>query len=51
MFYYFYVSGMYNSFLEGRDKNYDYELVDNNSDYDDLEIQEQDAQERYFDSD
>lgn len=42
---------MYSSFMEGRDKDYDYSLVDYNSEYDDLELQERDAQERYFDSD
>lgn len=41
---------MHQSFLDGRD-DFDYSVVDQNSDLDDLEIQEMDDQERYFDQD
>lgn len=41
---------MYSSFIEGRDIDFDYDSVDNNEDYDDLEQISQDAEDKYFDS-
>jgi len=46
-----FISNMHNSFLEGRDKDFDYSTVDENQRYDDLLLSERDAEERYFDSD
>ena len=46
-----FVSTMYRSFLEGRDKEFDYATVDDNSQYDDVALQERDAEDRYFDAD
>jgi hypothetical protein len=37
-------------FLEGRDKDFDYSKIDNNSDYDDIKVIEQDNEDKYFDS-
>lgn len=42
---------MYQKFLSGQDGEYDYSKVDNNADYDDLEMETQDEQDRYFDKD
>uniref|UniRef100_A0A1B6EWJ6 CCD97-like C-terminal domain-containing protein n=1 Tax=Cuerna arida TaxID=1464854 RepID=A0A1B6EWJ6_9HEMI len=42
-------SNMFSSFLEGKDADFDYSQVDYNSDYDDLEVQGQDEEEKYFD--
>jgi len=44
-----FVRAAYNSFLEGRDEGFDYRNVDNNSELDNLDIEERDAEERYFD--
>lgn len=41
---------MYSSFIEGRDVDFDYNSVDNNEEYDDLEQISQDAEDKYFDS-
>ncbi|CAH2108286.1 unnamed protein product [Euphydryas editha] len=41
---------MYSSFIEGRDINFDYNTVDNNEEYDDLQQISQDAEDKYFDS-
>ncbi|XP_050347137.1 coiled-coil domain-containing protein 97 [Nymphalis io] len=41
---------MYTSFIEGRDINFDYNSVDNNEEYDDLQQISQDAEDKYFDS-
>ncbi|XP_013179406.1 PREDICTED: coiled-coil domain-containing protein 97 [Papilio xuthus] len=41
---------MYSSFLEGRDEDIDYNSIDNNEQYDDLEQISQDAEDQYFDS-
>lgn len=41
---------MFCSFLEGRDAEVDYNSIDNNEQYDDLEQVSQDAEDRYFDS-
>ena len=38
-------------FLEGRDKDFDYSKIDNNSDYDDIKVIEQDNEDKYFDDD
>lgn len=46
-----FISNMHNSFLEGRDQDFDYSTVDENQRYDDLLLSERDAEERYFDSD
>lgn len=40
---------MYQKFLSGQDTEYDYSNVDNNGDYDDLEMETQDQQDKYFD--
>lgn len=42
---------MYENFLEGKDKDFDYSAVDNNSDLDDLEQIGQDKEDKYFDDD
>jgi len=44
-------STMHRSFLEGRDKDFDYSTVDDDSRYDNILLQERDEQDRYFDSD
>lgn len=41
---------MYSSFIEGRDIDFDYNTVDNNEEYDDLQQISQDAEDKYFDS-
>lgn len=41
---------MCSSFIEGRDVDFDYNTVDNNEEYDDLEQISQDAEDKYFDS-
>lgn len=41
---------MYSSFIEGRDIDFDYNSVDNNEEYDDLQQISQDAEDKYFDS-
>lgn len=41
---------MYSSFIEGRDINFDYNTVDNDEEYDDLQQMSQDAEDKYFDS-
>jgi hypothetical protein len=40
---------MYNKFLNGEDVNFDYETVDFNEEYDDLNVLNQDQQDKYFD--
>ncbi|XP_035776346.1 coiled-coil domain-containing protein 97-like [Anopheles albimanus] len=42
---------MYARFIAGEDKEFDYTKVDDSLEYDDLDIREQDEQERYFDED
>ncbi|XP_075225481.1 uncharacterized protein LOC142326721 [Lycorma delicatula] len=44
-------SSMFNSFLEGKDADFDYSEVDQNSEYDDLDMRDQDEQDKYFNSD
>ncbi|XP_032514986.2 coiled-coil domain-containing protein 97 [Danaus plexippus] len=41
---------MYSSFIEGRDINFDYNSVDQNEEYDDLDQISRDAEDKYFDS-
>ena len=36
-------------FLRGGDEDFDYEAVDNNAEFDDRELEERDAQDKYFD--
>lgn len=45
-----FVTTMYQSFLDGKDADYDYGKVDSNDDLDDLQAQELDEEEKYFDS-
>ncbi|XP_052864535.1 coiled-coil domain-containing protein 97 [Anopheles cruzii] len=42
---------MYARFIAGEDKEFDYSQVDDSLEYDDLDIVEQDEQEKYFDDD
>ncbi|XP_028843052.1 coiled-coil domain-containing protein 97 [Denticeps clupeoides] len=46
-----FISQMHQRFLEGKDKDFDYSEVDENPDYDNLDIVSRDAEERYFDDD
>ena len=46
-----FTSTMYRQFMEGKDKEFDYSTVDENSRYDNLVIQERDEEDRYFDAD
>lgn len=41
---------MYSSFMEGRDTEIDYDSIDNDEQYDDLQQASQDAEDKYFDS-
>ncbi|XP_026315638.1 coiled-coil domain-containing protein 97 [Hyposmocoma kahamanoa] len=41
---------MYSSFMEGRDTEIDYDSIDNDEQYDDLQQASQDAEDQYFDS-
>lgn len=41
---------MYSSFMEGRDTEIDYNSIDNDEQYDDLQQASQDAEDKYFDS-
>lgn len=45
-----FVSVMYERFLSGKDKDFDYADVDDNADYDDIRICDIDEEEKYFDS-
>ncbi|XP_043933492.1 coiled-coil domain-containing protein 97 isoform X1 [Protopterus annectens] len=46
-----FVSRMHQCFLDGKDKNFDYSEIDDNPDYDNLDIVNRDEEERYFDDD
>uniref|UniRef100_A0A4W4EGG4 CCD97-like C-terminal domain-containing protein n=1 Tax=Electrophorus electricus TaxID=8005 RepID=A0A4W4EGG4_ELEEL len=46
-----FLSQMHQSFLDGKDKDFNYSEVDENPDYDNLDIVSRDAEERYFDED
>jgi hypothetical protein len=45
-----FLSVMQTSFLEGRDKDFDYSVVDNNDQYDSLEMKGRDNEDSYFDA-
>lgn len=45
-----FLSVMQTSFLEGRDKDFDYSKVDNNEQYDSLEMRGKDSEDSYFDA-
>lgn len=40
---------MYQSFIDGRDLGFDYSRVDDNSEFDDLDLRERDDEDKYFD--
>lgn len=44
-----FIEVMYQKFMNGQDKEFDYSAVDNNTEYDDLEMETQDEQDKYFD--
>ncbi|CAI9535821.1 unnamed protein product [Staurois parvus] len=46
-----FLSRMYQSFLDGKDKHFDYSEVDDNPEFDNLDIVTRDEEERYFDDD
>ncbi len=45
-----FLSAMQNSFLEGKDKDFDYSVVDQNEAYDSLDMKQKDAEDVYFDT-
>ncbi|XP_029913486.1 coiled-coil domain-containing protein 97 isoform X2 [Myripristis murdjan] len=44
-----FISQMHHRFLDGKDKDFNYSEVDENPDYDNLDIVSRDAEEKYFD--
>ncbi|XP_037545431.1 coiled-coil domain-containing protein 97 isoform X2 [Nematolebias whitei] len=46
-----FISQMHQRFLDGKDKDFNYSEVDNNPDYDNLDIVSRDAEDKYFDED
>ncbi|KAL6457159.1 hypothetical protein MHYP_G00341220 [Metynnis hypsauchen] len=46
-----FLSQMHQRFLDGKDKDFNYSEVDENPDYDNLDIVNHDAEDRYFDED
>ncbi|KAJ0000784.1 hypothetical protein NQD34_005804 [Periophthalmus magnuspinnatus] len=46
-----FISQMHQRFLDGKDEDFDYSEVDENPDYDNLDIVSRDAEEKYFDED
>ncbi|XP_032393000.1 coiled-coil domain-containing protein 97 [Etheostoma spectabile] len=46
-----FISQMHQRFLDGKDKDFDYSEVDENPDYDNLDIVSRDAEDKYFDED
>ncbi|CAG02547.1 unnamed protein product, partial [Tetraodon nigroviridis] len=46
-----FVSQMYQHFLDGKDRDFNYSEVDENPDYDNLDIVSRDAEDKYFDED
>ncbi|XP_063070997.1 coiled-coil domain-containing protein 97 [Engraulis encrasicolus] len=46
-----FLSQMHQRFLDGKDKDFNYSEVDDNPDYDNLDIVSRDAEDRYFDED
>lgn len=45
-----FMNTMYEHFLSGKDREYDYESVDNNAEYDSLQTRQHDEEEKYFDA-
>ncbi|XP_011138360.1 coiled-coil domain-containing protein 97 [Harpegnathos saltator] len=45
-----FLTNMYQSFLDGNDRNFDYSTVDDNEVYDNIKLRNQDEEEKYFDS-
>ncbi|XP_057325326.1 coiled-coil domain-containing protein 97 [Microplitis mediator] len=45
-----FVTHMYQNFLNGHDKEFDYSTIDDNEAYDNVELRTQDEEEKYFDS-
>ncbi|KAM8952271.1 coiled-coil domain-containing protein 97 [Pelodytes ibericus] len=45
------ISRMHQNFLDGKDRDFDYSEVDDNPDFDNLDIVTHDEEERYFDDD
>lgn len=45
-----FVTNMYQNFLDGKDADFDYSTVDDNEAYDNVELRNQDEEEKYFDS-
>ncbi|XP_019885173.1 coiled-coil domain-containing protein 97 [Camponotus floridanus] len=45
-----FITNMYESFLDGKDRDFDYSTVDDNEAYDNVELKNQDEEEKYFDS-
>ncbi|XP_032672448.1 vacuolar protein sorting-associated protein 35-like isoform X4 [Odontomachus brunneus] len=45
-----FLTNMYQSFLDGKDRDFDYSTVDDNEAYDNVELRNQDEEEKYFDS-
>ena len=43
-----FVKSSYQSFLDGKDAGFDYSKVDNDDSLDDLDMEQRDAEERYF---
>lgn len=46
-----FISQMHRRFLDGKDKDFNYSEVDENPDYDNLDIVSRDAEDKYFDED
>ncbi|TWW69569.1 coiled-coil domain-containing protein 97 [Takifugu flavidus] len=46
-----FLSQMYQHFLDGKDRDFNYSEVDENPDYDNLDIVSRDAEDKYFDED
>ncbi|XP_008328376.1 coiled-coil domain-containing protein 97 isoform X2 [Cynoglossus semilaevis] len=46
-----FISQMHQHFLDGKDKDFNYSEVDENPDYDNLDIVSRDAEDKYFDED
>uniref|UniRef100_A0A3Q0SDR4 Coiled-coil domain containing 97 n=1 Tax=Amphilophus citrinellus TaxID=61819 RepID=A0A3Q0SDR4_AMPCI len=46
-----FISQMHQRFLDGKDKDFNYSEVDENPDYDNLDIVNRDAEDKYFDED
>lgn len=45
-----FLTNMYQSFLDGKDLDFDYSTVDDNEAYDNVDLRSQDEEEKYFDS-